>query len=158
MNIKVFWPDSGLKYRIIFRRSGRVCSVLTHSDGTFIENLQVSSLKGTNGVGSSCAFEKDGSIRSTDVPVITLATEDAKPLLEIDTLSFESENAPATLMPTSDSAHIKRRRETVFILKSAVVQKILVVEIFERKRCEIFSSRATARKPGLVETTREMRP
>ena len=119
MNINVFWFDSGLKYKTIFRRSGNSCSVLTHSDGTSILNLQVVSSYGANGAETpSWANVNDGSISSADDPATTLATEDANPRLETVVVpSLESENASATVRLASVSAEIR----SLFIMKNMSV-------------------------------------
>ena len=99
INIKVFWFDSGLKYKIILRRSGKVCSVLTHSDGTLIINLQFVSSYGANGV--SWALVKDGSIIKAEDPATTLATEDAKPRLDTDVVSAFGIDRAATAVSSA---------------------------------------------------------
>lgn len=123
MNIKVFWFDSGLKYKIILRRSGKVCSVLTHSDGTLIINLQFVSSYGANGV--SWALVKDGSIIKAEDPATTLATEDAKPRLDTDVVpSLGIDSAATTVSPAIASMEMRSLNKNLSIVVS--VKRTLV--------------------------------
>lgn len=117
MNIKVFWFDSGLKYKIILRRSGKVCSVLTHSDGTLIINLQFVSSYGANGV--SWALVKDGSIIKAEDPATTLATEDAKPRLDTDVVpSLGIDSAATTVSPAMARMEMRSLNKNLSIVIS----------------------------------------
>lgn len=118
MNINVFWFDSGLKYKTILRRSGKVCSVLTHSDGTLMVNLQFVSSYGANGV--SCALVKDGSIIKAEDPATTLATEDANPRLDREVVpSLGMDSASTALSPAIASMEIRNFKNSLSIVISS---------------------------------------